>query len=208
MIGIEILGRWHIASRLVPLHLRQDPPRVVLGVAQMHQLSLIGGFKNGVTHLLAVGEQPQSPLALGSLHRRIGQTRMATLGANKAVVLGSHQRMTRHQAAHGVNPKQLLIEGHLIDTGQVGQRKPCPTETEGAGAIATGILNQLHQFRPVIDLLKRQMLHRSTRNNQAIQRSFGRGLLPSHVQLVEMAGVPGLVGMAVQTNPDRLDLER
>ena len=62
---IEIFRWRNITTGLVTFHLTQDASHVVLRMAQMHQLPLVGGFKNAVAHLLTMGEEAESPLALG-----------------------------------------------------------------------------------------------------------------------------------------------
>ena len=69
--------------KLFALHLRQDPTGVVLSIVQMHQLMLICGFKNGVTHQLPMGEQTQTPLALSRFYGGIVVPSMTTLGAEE-----------------------------------------------------------------------------------------------------------------------------
>ena len=65
MIRIEVLRRRHIAPSPVSFHLSQNAPHVVFRVAEMHQLSLIRGFKDRVSNPLAMGEQAKASLTLG-----------------------------------------------------------------------------------------------------------------------------------------------
>ena len=58
---------------------------------------------------------------------------MSALRAVKAVILGAHQRVAWHKAAHGVNPKQLAIKGMFVDAGEIGQGKARPAQAKGAG---------------------------------------------------------------------------
>ena len=65
MIGIEVLGRRDVSTSAIALHLAKDPADVVFGVTEMHQLTLVRCFKDRVPHLFAVGQQPETSLALG-----------------------------------------------------------------------------------------------------------------------------------------------
>jgi hypothetical protein len=58
MICVKIFRRWNIATGPIALHFSLQPSDGVFGMAKMHELTLIWRFKNGVTHLLSMGEKP------------------------------------------------------------------------------------------------------------------------------------------------------
>ena len=176
-------------------------------MAEVHQLPLIRCLENGVAHLFAVGEQTKTSVPFGGFHRGIRQSGMTALGADEMVVLGSHQWMPRDKAAHRVDPEQLLLEGHLVDARKVSEGETGPAQSEGAGTGAARFLNQLDQFVPVTDLFKGQVFHGGTGDDQAIQRTLGQGFIPAHIELVEMVLIPALVGVGVEANPNRFDLQ-
>ena len=51
------------------------------------------------------------------------------------------------------------------------------------------------------------MFHGGTGDDQAIQGTLGQGFIPAHIELVEMVLIPTLVGMGVEPNPNRFDLQ-
>jgi hypothetical protein len=71
MISIKIFRRRHIATSSIALHFPLQPANGVFGMAKMHELTLVWRFKDGVTHLFSMGQEPQSTLALSRFHRRI-----------------------------------------------------------------------------------------------------------------------------------------
>jgi hypothetical protein len=71
MIGIKIFRRRNISTGSITLHFPLEPANVVFGMAEMHELTLVWRFKDGVTHLFSMGQEPQSTLALSRFHRRI-----------------------------------------------------------------------------------------------------------------------------------------
>ena len=113
---------------------------------KVHQLPLIRGLKNGVTHVFSMGEQPKSPIPLGGFHGVIRQSRMTTLRTDKIIVLGPHQWMTWNKAAHRIDPEEFFREGDLVDSRQVGEGETSPAKAEGAGTGVAGFLDQRDQF--------------------------------------------------------------
>ena len=69
VVRVKIFRRRNIATSEIALHFRLQPANVVFGMAEMHELTLIWRLKNGVPHLLSMGEKPQSTLALRRFHR-------------------------------------------------------------------------------------------------------------------------------------------
>ena len=65
MISVEILRQRNIATGLIPLHFSKNAPHVVFGMSQMHQLPLIWGFEDRVSHLFTMGQQAKATVALG-----------------------------------------------------------------------------------------------------------------------------------------------
>ena len=61
---IEIFRRRNISPFLVAFHFSEDPSHVVFGVAEVHQLPLVGRFENCVSHLFSMGQQAKTSLAL------------------------------------------------------------------------------------------------------------------------------------------------
>ena len=55
VVGIKIFWRWNVAARFVTFHLADDSANVVFGVAEVHQLPLVGRFENCVSHLFSMG---------------------------------------------------------------------------------------------------------------------------------------------------------
>ncbi len=66
--------------------------------------------------------------------------------------------------------EHLLIQGMLGDPVMVVQTCLCsPADVEGAVDMGLTPLHDLTQLRPVVDILKVQMLHRSPRNDHAVR---------------------------------------
>ena len=64
VVWIKIFWRRNVSARFVPFHLAHHSANVVFGVAEVHQLPLIGRFENCVAHLFSMGQQAKTALAL------------------------------------------------------------------------------------------------------------------------------------------------
>ena len=64
VVWIKIFWRRNVASCFVSFHLAHHSANVVFGVAEVHQLPLIGRFENCVAHLFSMSQQATTALAL------------------------------------------------------------------------------------------------------------------------------------------------
>lgn len=64
VVWIKIFWRRNVAACFVTFHLADDSANVVFGVAEVHQLPLVGRFEDRVSNLFSMGQQAKTSLAL------------------------------------------------------------------------------------------------------------------------------------------------
>ena len=97
-------------------------------------------------------------------------TGVARMRDHKGVVKAAHQRMIGLEDSVGVDAAELFVK--LIFLNAVVMIKPClraPADVKGGIDVFVRPVHDLAQLVPVIDLLKGNLLHRRTGDDQPVE---------------------------------------
>ena len=149
---------------------------------------LVGGADEH-TRLLGACQNLQLGHRLNILPQTSG---VSGMGHHEGIVKSTEQNRLLVIEDMLKHPEHLFFQGILLHPVMVVQSRLCPpTNVEGAGHVGLAPLHDIAKLFPVIHFLKRHMLHRRARDDQAVvflvldlvkglvkcQHMLGRGVL-------------------------------
>ena len=206
IVGKVVLGRSHLhALAEVAQIFVFERIAVVLGVPGEEDAAIVPGFDDRAARLFGVCEHGQFIAGVDLL---IGDKGMAGMGNIEGIVQPLEQGIVLHELFMRVDAEDLLREELLFQAVVIIEPGlSAPADIERAGDVFFGIVEDLLQLFPVIDLGEGQRFDRRARDDQAVEVRVP-DLAEALVETIEMRLGDVLAVVTLHLDQRDIDLQR